>query len=598
MTRDGHIVTFYSFKGGTGRTMTLANVAWILAANGKQVLAVDWDLESPGLHHYFRPFMTDKMLRSSRGVIDMVRDFATAAMQERPDAAGPDWYRRYADVEREAVSLTWNFPKPGGLDLLPAGQQDSSYSDTVSTFDWAAFYGRLNGVAFLDALRESLRNTYDYVLIDSRTGLSDSAGICTVNLPDTVINCFTLNDQSINGAAAVAESILMQRGDEPIRMLPVPMRIEDAELLKLEAGRDLARYRFEGLLRMPPERADAYWGEVEIPYKPFFAYEEILAVFGERSRQENSLLSSFERLAALISNGEITALPPLEERDRRRWLAVFERQKPARGFDVIASYAAVDRAWADWISDELTELGQRVTLREVDLTAETTAPDAVTDVRAHLDAGGRVVAVLSQDYVRSPQAAQFWRAAQERDVDGRGLIPIRVDSGRIGPPFAERPVVDVVGLPEGRTRDALFAAFDWPFPPRGGAAATDPAPASRRPGRRSGVSRRATRPSPAAPASSKAYGRACRRASPRWSRKRCTVSAASVRPRSLSSTPTGSPPTTTWSGGSPPSSPAWSAPPWPSSATSWACHPARPPRNGSRPCWRLCGAVSRTVAGC
>ncbi len=30
----GQIVTFYSFKGGTGRTMALANVAWILAANG------------------------------------------------------------------------------------------------------------------------------------------------------------------------------------------------------------------------------------------------------------------------------------------------------------------------------------------------------------------------------------------------------------------------------------------------------------------------------------------------------------------------------------------------------------------------------------
>ncbi|SCG01354.1 AAA domain-containing protein [Streptomyces sp. Ncost-T6T-2b] len=45
--RDGRIVTFYSYKGGTGRTMALANVAWILAANGKRVLAVDWDLGGP-----------------------------------------------------------------------------------------------------------------------------------------------------------------------------------------------------------------------------------------------------------------------------------------------------------------------------------------------------------------------------------------------------------------------------------------------------------------------------------------------------------------------------------------------------------------------
>ena len=47
-SHNGQVVTFYSFKGGTGRTMALANVAWILAANGKRVLVVDWDLESPG----------------------------------------------------------------------------------------------------------------------------------------------------------------------------------------------------------------------------------------------------------------------------------------------------------------------------------------------------------------------------------------------------------------------------------------------------------------------------------------------------------------------------------------------------------------------
>lgn len=34
----GKIITFYSFKGGTGRTMALANVAWILASNGRKVL--------------------------------------------------------------------------------------------------------------------------------------------------------------------------------------------------------------------------------------------------------------------------------------------------------------------------------------------------------------------------------------------------------------------------------------------------------------------------------------------------------------------------------------------------------------------------------
>ena len=55
--RGGRIVTFYSYKGGTGRTMALANVAWILASAGKKVLVADWDLEAPGLHRFFHPFL-------------------------------------------------------------------------------------------------------------------------------------------------------------------------------------------------------------------------------------------------------------------------------------------------------------------------------------------------------------------------------------------------------------------------------------------------------------------------------------------------------------------------------------------------------------
>jgi cellulose biosynthesis protein BcsQ len=55
----GKIITFYSYKGGTGRTMALANVACLLAKRHKErtskgVLMIDWDLEAPGLHRFFQ----------------------------------------------------------------------------------------------------------------------------------------------------------------------------------------------------------------------------------------------------------------------------------------------------------------------------------------------------------------------------------------------------------------------------------------------------------------------------------------------------------------------------------------------------------------
>ena len=52
----GEIITFYSYKGGVGRSMALANIACLLAnklEGNDKVLMIDWDLEAPGLHQFF-----------------------------------------------------------------------------------------------------------------------------------------------------------------------------------------------------------------------------------------------------------------------------------------------------------------------------------------------------------------------------------------------------------------------------------------------------------------------------------------------------------------------------------------------------------------
>src|SRR5262249_55191575 len=113
----GRVVTFYSYKGGTGRTMALANVAWLLASNGYRVLTVDWDLESPGLHRFFHPFLKDKTLRSSDGIIDLVRRYVDTTMQMGGGDATLDML---ADVWEYASTLDWAFPQGGLIDFVPA----------------------------------------------------------------------------------------------------------------------------------------------------------------------------------------------------------------------------------------------------------------------------------------------------------------------------------------------------------------------------------------------------------------------------------------------------------------------------------------------
>jgi MinD-like ATPase involved in chromosome partitioning or flagellar assembly len=310
--RQGEIVTFYSYKGGVGRSMALANVAWILASNGRSVLTIDWDLEAPGLHRYFGQFMTDPQLTSTEGIIDFCFDFAVASATSGVKLLTGAW-----DLRRYAVSLDWEFPNGGSIDLIPAGLQGPAYGTRVNGFDWRAFYEKLGGQRLLEDAQQTLRQEYDYVLIDSRTGLSDTSGICTVQLPDKVVLCFTYNHQSVEGTAGVAEAIARQRNSGP-RLYPLPMRSDPAEKAKLERARDAARWRFSPFLLEK-------WGMVEIPYVPFYAYEETLAVFGDDTFSKTSLLAAMERLTGWLTDEQVNRLPPIPTELREMVLAKFSR---------------------------------------------------------------------------------------------------------------------------------------------------------------------------------------------------------------------------------------------------------------------------------
>src|SRR6476620_7091026 len=79
----GEIITFYSYKGGTGRSMALANTACILAerltGNSKGILMVDWDLEAPGLHRYFRHQLpAPQAVDEGPGMIDLFYELENA----------------------------------------------------------------------------------------------------------------------------------------------------------------------------------------------------------------------------------------------------------------------------------------------------------------------------------------------------------------------------------------------------------------------------------------------------------------------------------------------------------------------------------------
>jgi cellulose biosynthesis protein BcsQ len=336
--KNGKIITFYSYKGGTGRSMALANVAWILASQARQVLLIDWDLEAPGLHRYFHPFLIDPDLTSTAGLIDFVWDFALESVtpaEAGPGTSGPDRLAAAADLAPYTVGLDYDFGE-GCLDFIPAGRQGPAYSSRVNSFNWENFYGRLGGGILLEEVRKRLKKEYDYVLIDSRTGVSDTSGICTVQLPDQLVVCFTCNNQSITGCAAIVESVLEQRekagrkDGERLQVFPVLMRVDLAEKDKLDASRSLCRKTFAGFPNhLEGRRREQYWRRSEVLYHSYYAYEEILATFGDSAESDKTLLSDMERLTGHLTNEEISELAPIPEPHRLEVRARYQRAQDA-----------------------------------------------------------------------------------------------------------------------------------------------------------------------------------------------------------------------------------------------------------------------------
>ena len=135
------IVSFYSYKGGVGRTMAMANVAVLLARQGKKVLLMDWDLEAPGLDLYFRDAQRGSS-PTGLGLIHLLHEVGS-----NPDV---DWRTH---VEQFTVQTKNTSPSETvSLSLLASGVASPNYANRVQEFSWKAFM-QMNGGEVLERWR-------------------------------------------------------------------------------------------------------------------------------------------------------------------------------------------------------------------------------------------------------------------------------------------------------------------------------------------------------------------------------------------------------------------------------------------------------------
>jgi formylglycine-generating enzyme required for sulfatase activity/MinD-like ATPase involved in chromosome partitioning or flagellar assembly len=287
------ILTFYSFKGGVGRTQALANIGVVLAEAGHSVLTIDFDLEAPGLSHYYQNAFRGQRIKQAPGLLDLL-------LQARESEAAWDW---------RGYTTRLQLPGAGRLDLITSGIQNDRYAANLLAFDWRHFFEECGGGETMDRLRSEWTDAYDFVLVDSRTGITDAGGICTIQLPDVLVPVFTANEQSLYGATDVVRRaqkarMRLARAPGPALVFPLPSRIDDRTEIELAESwmAKFAKELEEFYEPWVPEEHSArqVLDRTKLPYVSYYSFGESLPVLRDSRSDFGSLGFALRSAATLI----------------------------------------------------------------------------------------------------------------------------------------------------------------------------------------------------------------------------------------------------------------------------------------------------------
>ncbi|MGZ8158672.1 MAG: KGGVGR-motif variant AAA ATPase [Methylobacter sp.] len=268
-------VAFYSYKGGVGRTLAMANCARALVARGKKVVLLDFDLEAPGLLHFdvFKPKNDGKRPAG-------FAEYLEACLEQGPPDDLDDYIHECQGKDTDE-GKTW---------LMPAGRHgEPSYRAFLNKMNWNDFYTEQDGYKILENLRGHIIERYepDYVFIDSRTGLSEIGGIATHQLADIVVLVFNLNGQNLKGAKLVFDSIRKAPLHPAVILVASPVPV-----MPMDNGTPF----FKKMKSIKKDFSGAHNAEqpLVIPYHPLLAFEDRLLV------DDGDLFSSDEPYRRLV----------------------------------------------------------------------------------------------------------------------------------------------------------------------------------------------------------------------------------------------------------------------------------------------------------
>lgn len=428
---EGTIITFYSYKGGVGRTFALANIAALLSTWGYRVLCIDWDLEAPGLQFYFQSRLATQ---NSPGLVEFISDYV--------EGKQPSWRNYTASVSFNAMGSPLLF--------MQAGIHDESYVQRLQSLDWETLYSEHGLGDFLEQIRNEWKEAFDFIFIDSRTGITDIGGICTIQLPDLLVLPLTANEQSLSGSIDVMNRLQIARADLPfdrgnILVLPVISRFEGRTEYK-QGERWLRKFAqrlaplYKGWLHRDV-KVEEILNFTRIPSIPFWSFGEELPVIEKGTDDSDDIGFSLETLAALVAqkfsftdvlirnrnvfvsaaksgaeilHGSVTQRFALERQS--------ERNVPVNLF---ISYASSDTRHEKQLEAHLVSLVRRNIIKRWSSGQILAGTDPIQEINARLEEADLILLLISPDYLASSASDQEMEHALRRMEAGKAtVIPV------------------------------------------------------------------------------------------------------------------------------------------------------------------------------
>lgn len=215
LTDSNGVTAFYSFEANDTHSLALVNVAALIAKRGRKVLIVDWDLEAPAVDKFYRAPPSKSLVPASQpGLVELLNSVADSSPLTWRDCVFP-------------VRLSLETP---AVDVIGTGRSDEGYMPRVRSLDIDRMFTDRNLGHKLEVMRSQWLAAYDTILIHSPPGITELSGVCTINLPDTLVAFFTPDEKNTSGTRRVLQRATLEHGRLPVdrrKLVTIPILVPD-----------------------------------------------------------------------------------------------------------------------------------------------------------------------------------------------------------------------------------------------------------------------------------------------------------------------------------------------------------------------------------